>query len=264
MMTKNSMSSDRAWIAVSMFVSGMGVATYLLRLRDRARLRHACSRTLKHLVAGQRAALGPLLTAFRPKAACAQVLVIGAGSYGTSMAYVACKNGHDVVMYMRDSVQCAHMNKEGYNPKYLSTANFNDLDGTLRGICTTPDLQCALEMPGVVVILALPCQKTPAWIKEHRDLIPPNVLLCSTAKGLYLPTKQLMGHAILDALDRAQQPLAFLSGPSFAEEIVKSFPTAGTYESACDKEAPLAGGDLKRLAAVSHRFVAFWLDIDAC
>jgi len=34
-----------------------------------------------------------------------------------------------------------------------------------------------------------------------------------------------MGHAILDALDRADQPLAFLSGPSFAEEIMKGNPT---------------------------------------
>ena len=57
-------------------------------------------------------------------------------------------------------------------------------------------------------------------------MIPTTTLLCSTAKGLYLPTHQLIGHAILDALDRAEQPLAFLSGPSFAEEIVKGYPTA--------------------------------------
>jgi hypothetical protein len=51
-------------------------------------------------------------------------------------------------------------------------------------------------------------------------------LNCSTAKGLYLKTKQLVGHAILDALNRAEQPLAFLSGPGFAEEIVQGFPTS--------------------------------------
>jgi glycerol-3-phosphate dehydrogenase (NAD+) len=59
-------------------------------------------------------------------------------------------------------------------------------------------------------------KKTPDWLGQHRDMIPPNVLLCSTAKGLYLPTSLLIGHAILDALDCAQQSLAFLSGPSFA------------------------------------------------
>ena len=34
-----------------------------------------------------------------------------------------------------------------------------------------------------------------------------------------------MGHAILDALNRADQSLTFLSGPSFAEDIMKVNPT---------------------------------------
>jgi glycerol-3-phosphate dehydrogenase len=45
------------------------------------------------------------------------------------------------------------------------------------------------------------------------------------AEGMYLTTNQLMGHTILNALDRADKPLAFLSGPSFAEEILKGNPT---------------------------------------
>lgn len=200
------------------------MATYILRLRDRERLRHACSRTQKHLQKGQRAALGPQLD--KIQFVKHKILVIGAGSYGTAMAWVAASNGHQVTVFMRDRLQCECINKEGFNPKYLSKYNFNALSGTIRGIFTKEDLKMELETPGVVVILALPCQKTPMWIKEHRDIIPPNVLLCSTAKGLYLPTKQLIGHAILDALDRAQQPLAFLSGPSFAEEVVKGYPTA--------------------------------------
>eukprot|EP00536_Pseudo-nitzschia_multiseries_P011563 jgi/Psemu1/206208/e_gw1.402.29.1 len=53
-----------------------------------------------------------------------------------------------------------------------------------------------------------------------------DTLLVSTAKGLYLLTKQLVGHAILDALQRASQPMCFLSGPSFAEEIVRGDPTS--------------------------------------
>jgi len=206
------------------FVGGIGIATYFLRLRDRERLRNAASRTMKHLRKGQRAALGPLLDKIQQNTH--KILVIGAGAYGTAMAYTAAVNGHEVTMYMRDPKQCECINQEGYNPKYLSDYKLNALPGTVRGICTEKDLQQELQTPDVVVILALPCQKTPVWIRDHRDMIPPNVLLCSTAKGLYLPTQQLIGHAILDALDRAEQPLAFLSGPSFAEEIMKGFPTA--------------------------------------
>lgn len=221
-------SDHRQQIALTVlasFVTGIGVATYLLRLRDRERLRHACSRTMKHLVKGQRAVLGPLLSGVLPEQK-SQVLVIGAGSYGTAMAYTAARNGHDVVMYMRDPVQCQCLNEHGYNRKYLSEYSFKELEGTVRAVCTEQDLELEFDKPGVVVILALPCQKTPVWVSQHRDMIPKSVLLCSTAKGLYLPTQQLIGHAILDALDRAEQPLAFLSGPSFAEEICQGFPTA--------------------------------------
>lgn len=211
------------------FSLGLFTATYLLRLRDRERLRKACSRTQKHLIKGQRAALGVDLTScipiFRGKSA-QRVVVLGAGAFGTAMAYAACQGGNEVVIYMRDEEQCRVMNEEHRNSKYLTEFSLH-VDGVcdIRGICTLEELKEELSVPGVVIIHALPCQLTPPWFREHKDIIPKDALICVTAKGLYLPTQQLMGHAILDALDRAEQPLAFLSGPSFAVEIMKGDPT---------------------------------------
>lgn len=215
-------------IALS-FGAGVFFATHLLRLRDRERLRRACSRTQKHLIKGQRAALGVNLTSCIPilKGKSKQkVVVLGAGAFGTAMAYAACQGGNDVVMYMRDAEQCAVINSERRNPKYLSEFSLH-VDGVcdIRGICTLQELKEELLAPGVVLIHALPCQLTPPWFRENKDIIPKDALICVTSKGLYLPTQQLMGHAILDALDRAEQPLAFLSGPSFAVEIMKGDPT---------------------------------------
>lgn len=129
-------------------------------------------------------------------------------------------------MYMRDAQQCATINKEHRNPKYLSSFSLRVEGGRqIRGVCTVDELKEELSHPGVVIFHALPCQLTPSWYKEHKDIIPRDALICVTTKGLYLKTNQLMGHAILDALDRVDQPLAFLSGPSFAEEIMKGHPT---------------------------------------
>lgn len=223
--TRDSHVVVAAAIATTSFLGGLGFATYLLRLRDRERLRNACSRVQKHIVPSQRSILGAInLSLKRDKRQ--TVLVVGAGSYGTAMAHVAAVNGHDVILYMRDPEQCKTINKKSRNPKYLSDYALNPNGKRILGICTEEDLKEAFQIPNVVAILALPCQLTPVWIKNHRDIIPQDVLLCSTSKGLYLPTQQLIGHAILDALDRASQPLCFLSGPSFAEEIVKGFPTA--------------------------------------
>ncbi|KAL7530791.1 hypothetical protein ACHAXR_003678 [Thalassiosira sp. AJA248-18] len=213
---------------------GLGVifATHLLRLRDRDRLRKACSRTQKHLTKrSQRAALGIDLASYIPlwrdKNYKQKVVVLGAGAFGTAMAYAAAQGGNDTVIYMRDADQCATINKEHRNPKYLSDFPLHVEGGSseIRGICTLQELEDELSTPGVVILHALPCQLTPPWFKEHKDIIPKDALIVVTAKGLYLRTNQLMGHAILDALDRADQPLAFLSGPSFAEEIMKGNPT---------------------------------------
>mmetsp|Transcript_22326 Transcript_22326/g.46935 ORF Transcript_22326/g.46935 Transcript_22326/m.46935 type:complete len:428 (-) Transcript_22326:131-1414(-) len=216
--------------AVSLsFGVGVFFATHVLRLRDRERLRKACSRTKKHLVKGQRAALGVDLTSFIPiwaGKAPQKVVVLGAGAFGTAMAFAAAQGGNEVVIYMRDKQQCKVINEEHRNPRYLSEFSLHVEGGMeIRGICTLEELKEELQSPGVVIMHALPCQLTPPWFQEHKDIIPKDALICCTAKGLYLPTQQLMGHAILDALDRADQPLAFLSGPSFAAEIMKGNPT---------------------------------------
>ena len=230
-------------VATVSFGCGVLFATHLLRLRDRERLRRACSRTRKHLAKKGR----PLgIDLGRPPGAGdrhdgrisnekrrQKVVVLGAGAFGTAMAYASAQGAdNDTVLYMRDANQCRVINAEKRNPKYLSdfslrlgTTAGGGGDGEIRAICTLEELRFELSTPGVIVLHALPCQLTPPWFGEHRDIIPEDALICITAKGLYLRTNQLMGHAILDALDRAEQPLAFLSGPSFAVEIMKGHPT---------------------------------------
>lgn len=159
-----------------------------------------------------------------------KVVVLGAGAFGTAMAYASAQGtDNDTVLYMRDAKQCEIINTEKRNPKYLSNFSLQlsgkGGGGDIRAICTLEELQFELSTPGVIILHALPCQLTPPWFKEHKDIIPKDALIVVTAKGLYLQTNQLMGHAILDALDRAEQPLAFLSGPSFAIEIMKGHPT---------------------------------------
>ena len=76
----SSTTSSPLFLGITAFLGGIGCATYLMRLRDRERLRNACSRVQKHLVPSQVSALGPVhLPGSKGKYT---VLVIGAGSYG--------------------------------------------------------------------------------------------------------------------------------------------------------------------------------------
>ncbi|KAJ8598877.1 hypothetical protein CTAYLR_009970 [Chrysophaeum taylorii] len=144
------------------------------------------------------------------------VCVIGAGAFGTAMAWLASTNGHPTRVCARDKAQCEVINATQHNPKYLRSARLE--------VKATSDAKAALE-GAEVVILCLPAQKCVAWIRENRDRVPSDAILCSTAKGLYLETKQLLSEAMAEAFGRPQR-LAFLSGPSFAQYIVDGHPTA--------------------------------------
>jgi len=144
--------------------------------------------------------------------------VIGCGSFGTAMAAVCARNGHDVVMYARDPEQAKSINESHVNPRYLSSFQLSD------NISATTNIKDAID-GAAFVILAIPAQKSPDFVRSIKDVLPKETILCSTSKGLYLAKKQLLSDAILEALDR-EQPLAFLSGPSFAKEIMEKSPTA--------------------------------------
>lgn len=62
-------------------------------------------------------------------------------------------------------------------------------------------------------------------MSDHKEYISPDLLLCNTAKGLYLEQNCLLSEAINRSLNR-DQPFAVLSGPSFAKEIMMNYPTA--------------------------------------
>lgn len=147
-----------------------------------------------------------------------KICVLGAGSFGTSMAFTCERNGHETLLYARDAEQVARINAERRNPKALSDF---ELPENLRA---TTDVREAIT-GAAVVIHALPAQKTPQILEGLKDILNPEVPLCITSKGLYLPTKQLLGEAISEALGRPQS-LAYLSGPSFAKEIMQGQPTA--------------------------------------
>mmetsp|Transcript_6082 Transcript_6082/g.18345 ORF Transcript_6082/g.18345 Transcript_6082/m.18345 type:complete len:339 (-) Transcript_6082:275-1291(-) len=146
-----------------------------------------------------------------------RIAVIGAGAFGTAMAYLAARNGHRVRLFGRDAAQCTAINETRRNPKYLSETQLPD------SVSATAEASAALA-DAEIVILALPAQRTVDWVSAHHALVPSDAVVCSTAKGLYLATKQLMSAALRDVI--GQQRLAFLSGPSFAQYIVKDHPTA--------------------------------------
>ncbi|KAL3909176.1 MAG: hypothetical protein SGILL_008189, partial [Bacillariaceae sp.] len=146
--------------------------------------------------------------------------VLGAGAFGTSMAAACSRKGHNVILWARDAEQVKTINETRRNPKYGMDA-FELLDN----LKATNNLEEACKNADIL-FLALPAQRIPQFCKDHGALIDPKTIICNTAKGLYVPTQQLLSEAVLEALERPEQPYATLSGPSFALEIMQGMPTA--------------------------------------
>ena len=55
------------------------------------------------------------------------VAILGAGSFGTAVATIAARNGHNVVIYCRNAEQVASINETHRNPRRLSEYELSPL-----------------------------------------------------------------------------------------------------------------------------------------
>lgn len=147
------------------------------------------------------------------------VTVFGAGSFGTALAVIAARAGHNVTLWCRESTQSDHINQFHRNPK-----RFQDID-LPHSIRATSDMANAVANTHLI-LHAIPAQHTPRFLRQYKDIIPRDVILVSTSKGIIVETEQLMSEAIFEALGGRPQPLAYLSGPSFAKEMMQGHPMA--------------------------------------
>ncbi len=141
------------------------------------------------------------------------VTVVGAGSWGTAFACVLRDNGHEVVLAARDPEQVSAIAETGRNPRYATQAD-------LRGI-TAATIADAPIAGSELVVVAVPSR---VFAEVVTDL-PGEAPVLSLTKGLDPGTGER-----LSTLVRGR-PVAVLSGPNIAEEIVRGLPAAAVVAS---------------------------------
>lgn len=144
--------------------------------------------------------------------------VIGAGLFGTALAEISARAGNKVKIFARNKEVVESINVHHKNCVYLSSYELHP------NIVAVDTAEAALTDVDFV-ILAIPTQSVPGWLAEHKHLIPDDLLLCNSAKGLYLQENCLLSDAVMRVLGR-DQPYAIISGPSFAQEMMDNYPTA--------------------------------------
>jgi glycerol-3-phosphate dehydrogenase (NAD(P)+) len=150
--------------------------------------------------------------------------VIGAGSWGTALARVLAKNGHQVTVWsiMEDEIAMLSEKRE----------HLTKLPGVKlpENICFTTDLQQAVTGKDMLV-LAVPSPYTRSTAKSMAPFVQEGQLIVNVAKGIEDVTYMTLTDIIEQEIPQAT--VAVLSGPSHAEEVGKDMPTtlvAGAYK----------------------------------
>ncbi|MEK5039268.1 NAD(P)H-dependent glycerol-3-phosphate dehydrogenase [Sporosarcina sp. FSL K6-3457] len=154
-----------------------------------------------------------------------KVTVIGAGSWGTAIAFVLAENGHDCLLWARRPVQSAEINDEHTNHAYLPGIS---LPTTLTA---TSDLEAA-AMHGDIVIIAVPTKGIRQICSELNTMPIGQKLVVHVSKGIEPDSLKRISEMIAEELSPAKvQAIVALSGPSHAEEVVLRHPTTVTAAS---------------------------------
>jgi glycerol-3-phosphate dehydrogenase (NAD(P)+) len=148
------------------------------------------------------------------------VAIIGAGSWGTALAIIAARAGHEVILWSRDPTVVQSINSRKVNQKYLTTATIPDSVEATNSLSEAVD-NCSL------IILSAPSHALRNLLMDLSSSIHPQSIIVSASKGIEIETGKRISEIVSEIVsDRFVPRFVCLSGPSFAQEVVQNHPTA--------------------------------------
>ncbi len=145
-----------------------------------------------------------------------RVTVLGAGSWGTTVASLLSRNT-PTLLWARDPQVVTEINDNRSNERYLPDARLS------QKLNATADLEYAIREADVIFV-ATPAQTFRAVLTEVARQIRPWVPIISLAKGLELGTMMRMTQIVDELLPG--HPPGVLTGPNLASEIISGHAAA--------------------------------------
>lgn len=152
-----------------------------------------------------------------------KITVIGAGSYGTALAILLARNGHDTTLWGHDRAEMSALELDRQNKIFLPDILFPD------NLFIENDLDCAVAAASILLVVVPSHAFGDVLIKIKPFLRTDSKIVWAT-KGLETSTGRLLQDVARDVLGN-EVPLAVISGPTFAKEVAQGLPTAVTVAS---------------------------------
>ncbi len=169
-----------------------------------------------------------------------QVAVVGAGSWGTTLAIRLRHNGHHVRLWAYEDIEVENIRQRRENTRFLP------------GIAIPDDLEVSGDLAEVVrdatmIVMASPSQVVRGVARELKKCRPAPCPVVNVAKGIENGTLKRMSEVLVDELPRYFHGLiCTLSGPSHAEEVSRDIPTV----------VVVASGNIQAAEAVQQCFMS--------
>ncbi len=156
------------------------------------------------------------------------ILVVGAGSWGTTLAAMLADKGFDVLLWAHEEEIVEQINNDRTNGVYLPDIK---LPFYLRATTNLVDAVASARY----IVNAVPTQYIRSVFLHLKSHLSYESVIVSVSKGIEIGTLLTPSQILKEILGR---PVSVLSGPSFAKEVMARKPTAVTL-AAEDKKTGL-------------------------
>ncbi|MBI5632499.1 MAG: NAD(P)-dependent glycerol-3-phosphate dehydrogenase [Nitrospirae bacterium] len=150
------------------------------------------------------------------------IAVIGAGSWGTTLASLLVEKGYDVSLWAREKDVADEIKDKCRNSIYLPDVPLP------AGLKATSSIEEAVKKSRYILNV-VPTQFTRSVFQEAVRYISGDAVMISASKGIEHGSLLLVSDILSELTGR---PVAALSGPSFAKEVIRKLPTAVTLAAA--------------------------------
>lgn len=153
-----------------------------------------------------------------------KVSVIGAGSWGTTLAAVLSERLEKVVLWARREEVAREINELRTNRTYLPGITLPD------SIYATSSIDEAVSRADFLII-AVPSKYFRQVCELASSRAMPSTGFLSVTKGVEADTLKRMSEVITEVFKVSENQVAVLSGPNHAEEVIRKIPSATVVAS---------------------------------
>ena len=151
-----------------------------------------------------------------------KIAVIGSGGWGTAIAILLSKKGHDVYLWSWIQEETDRLARDRENKEFLPGVKFPD-----KIHCTHDMGECTDR--AALIITAAPSPATRTTAKQLSPHVKEGQKLINISKGLEEKTLLRLSQVYKEEIPQAD--ISVMSGPSHAEEVSRGLPTTNVVAS---------------------------------